>query len=107
MHDDFRERQHRPLLIVISGPSGVGKDSVLQNMKARDLPFHFVVTATTRLKRPNEVDGVDYFFISQDEFTKMIKQDELLEHAIVYGDHTSQREGCRDAHRRPGRQDHP
>ncbi|MEE8567778.1 MAG: guanylate kinase [Anaerolineales bacterium] len=87
MHDDLRERQHRPLLIVLSGPSGVGKDSVLQNMKARNLPFHFVVTATTRPKRPNEVDGVDYFFINQDRFTKMIEQDELLEHAIVYGDH--------------------
>ena len=87
MYDDFHERQHRPLLIVISGPSGVGKDSVLQNMKARNLPFHFVVTATTRPKRPDEVHGVDYFFIGQDEFTKMIEQDELLEHAIVYGDH--------------------
>jgi len=86
MHDDLRERQRRPLLIVISGPSGVGKDSVLQNMRARDLPFHFVVTATTRPKRPDEVDGIDYFFISQDEFVKMIEQDELLEHAIVYGD---------------------
>ena len=87
MYDDFHERQHRPLLIVISGPSGVGKDSVLQNMKARNLPFHFVVTATTRPKRPDEVHGVDYFFIGQDAFTKMIEQDELLEHAIVYGDH--------------------
>ena len=86
MLDDLHERQHRPLLIVISGPSGVGKDSVLQNMRARDLPFHFVVTATTRPKRPDEVDGIDYFFISQDEFVKMIEQDELLEHAIVYGD---------------------
>ena len=86
MLDDLHERQRRPLLIVISGPSGVGKDSVLQNMRARDLPFHFVVTATTRPKRPDEVDGIDYFFISQDEFVKMIEQDELLEHAIVYGD---------------------
>lgn len=80
------ERQLQPLLIVISGPSGVGKDSVVQRMKDRDLPFHFVVTATTRPKRPDEVHGVDYFFVSQEEFDEMIEQDELLEHALVYND---------------------
>ncbi|MBN1265805.1 MAG: guanylate kinase [Anaerolineales bacterium] len=76
-----------PLLIVLSGPSGVGKDTVLQNMKQRDLPFHFVVTATTRPKRSGEVNGVDYFFVSKDEFARMIEEDELLEYAIVYNDH--------------------
>ena len=79
--------QHEPLLIVISGPSGVGKDSVIKLMKERDLPFHFVVTATSRLPRENEENGVDYFFISSKEFTRMIAEDELLEHAIVYGDY--------------------
>jgi guanylate kinase len=87
MLETLLERQLQPLLIVISGPSGVGKDSVVQRMKERDLPFHFVVTATTRPKRSNEVDGVDYFFVSQDEFNRMIEQDELLEHALVYSDH--------------------
>ncbi len=81
------ERQRQPLLIVISGPSGVGKDSVMQLMKKRDLPFHFVVTATTRPKRSDETHGVDYFFVSQEEFDEMIEQDELLEHALVYGDY--------------------
>ena len=76
-----------PLLIVISGPSGVGKDSVIQRMKARGLPFHFVVTATTRPKRPGEVDGVDYFFLTSDEFARMIDEDELLEYAVVYNDY--------------------
>ena len=76
-----------PLLIVISGPSGVGKDSVLKRMKERDLPFHFVVTATTRPQRDSEQHGVDYFFMSTEEFTEMIDQGELLEHAIVYGQH--------------------
>ncbi|HDD55488.1 MAG TPA: guanylate kinase [Chloroflexi bacterium] len=76
-----------PLLIVISGPSGVGKDSVLEMMKARGLPFHFVITATTRAPRPDEVDGVDYFFLSQDEFAKMIDEGELLEYAVVYQDY--------------------
>ena len=75
-----------PLLIVISGPSGVGKDSVIKSMKERHLPFHFVVTTTSRLPRENEVNGVDYFFITPEEFTRMIEADELLEHAIVYGD---------------------
>jgi len=76
-----------PLLIVISGPSGVGKDTVLEEMKTRGLPFHFVITATTRSPRPDETDGVDYFFLSQDEFARMIDDGELLEYAVVYQDY--------------------
>jgi len=76
-----------PLLIVISGPSGVGKDTVIQRMKERELPFHFVVTATTRPPRPDETHGVDYFFLSHDDFAEMIEQGELLEYAIVYNDY--------------------
>lgn len=87
MQSDLVEEQRQPLLIVISGPSGVGKDSVLQRMKERDLPFHFVVTATTRPQRPGEVDGVDYYFATHDEFAEMIEQGELLEYAIVYNDY--------------------
>ncbi len=77
----------QPLLIVISGPSGAGKDSVVQRMKERGLPFHFVVTATTRPRRENEVHGKDYFFVSKEEFARMIENDELFEYAIVYGDY--------------------
>lgn len=76
-----------PLLIVISGPSGVGKDSVIERMKERDLPIHFVVTATTRPPRPGERNGVNYFFLSQDEFEKMIAENKLLEHALVYDEY--------------------
>ena len=76
-----------PLLIVISGPSAVGKDSVIKRMKTRNLPFRFVVTATTRPRRADEVHGEDYFFVSHEEFHQMIQNDELLEHAMVYGDH--------------------
>jgi guanylate kinase len=79
--------QPQPLLIVISGPSGVGKDTVIQRMKERKLPFHFVVTATTRPARSEEQHGVDYFFLSHDEFAEMIDKDELLEYAIVYNDY--------------------
>lgn len=76
-----------PLLVVISGPSGVGKDATVKRMSKLGYPFHFVVTATTRPRRPNEVNGVDYHFISEQEFTEMLEKDELLEHAIVYGQH--------------------
>jgi len=82
----FNPCTHEPMLIVISGPSGVGKDTVIEQMKRDGLPFHFVVTATTRSPRVNEVHGLDYFFLSKDEFAEMIEQDELLEYAIVYND---------------------
>jgi len=59
----------------------------LERMKERGYPIHFVVTATDRLPRPGEVHGVDYFFFTTEEFTRMIGQDELLEHAVVYGQH--------------------
>lgn len=79
--------RHYPLLVVISGPSGVGKDSVVQRLMTREFAFHFVITATSRPPRPDEVDGVDYFFVTEAEFETMIASHELLEHAIVYGQH--------------------
>lgn len=80
------QRKIEPLLIVISGPSGVGKDSVVNCMAERKLPFHFVITATTRPPREDEKHGEDYFFYSKDEFADMIDRNELLEYAIVYND---------------------
>lgn len=77
----------RPVLVVLSGPSGVGKDATLQAMQRRNTDFYFVVTATTRPIRHNEVDGVDYHFISMGEFAEMIDKGELLEYAVVYGDY--------------------
>lgn len=59
----------------------------MQRMQERGLPFHFVVTATTRPMRTSETHGKDYFFVSKEEFAHMIDQDELIEHAIVYGDY--------------------
>lgn len=76
-----------PLVIVLSGPSGVGKDSVIRRLKERDLPLHFVITATTRDPRPGERDGVDYFFVTKQRFQEMIDQEELLEHTLVYTDY--------------------
>jgi len=84
---EFNILNPRPLLIVISGPSGVGKDTVVQSMKERGMPFHFVVTANTRPKRDDEVHGVDYFFVSKEEFARMIEGDELIEYAVVYSDY--------------------
>lgn len=77
----------QPLLVVISGFSGVGKDTVIRRMKELGYPFYFVVTATTRPRRPNEVDGVDYYFLSEAEFLQKLERDEFLEHAVVYGQH--------------------
>jgi guanylate kinase len=87
MGETYSLPPREPLLIVLSGPSGVGKDTVLQDMKDRNLPFHFVVTANTREIRPGETHGVDYFFVTKDEFARMIEEDELLEYAVVYNDH--------------------
>jgi guanylate kinase len=87
MHHDLLSRQGQPLLIVISGPSGVGKDSVVQRMQERGMQMHFVVTANTRPIREGEIEGVDYFFVSRDEFAELIEKDELLEYAIVYNDY--------------------
>jgi guanylate kinase len=84
---EFNIYNPQPLLIVLSGPSGVGKDSVLHGLKERGLPIHFVVTTTTRPRRAEETHGVDYFFVTKDEFAHMIEQDELIEYAIVYSDY--------------------
>jgi guanylate kinase len=84
---DPYQRPTTPLLIVISGPSGVGKDSVLHGLKQQGLPFRFVPTMNTRPRRPNEVDGVDYYFVSTEQFISMLERGELLEHAVVYGDY--------------------
>ena len=84
--DPYHIESHS-LLVVISGPSGVGKDSVLNRMKELGLPFHFVVTMNSRPKRPAEIEGVDYHFVSVNQFVAMIEHGELLEHAVVYGDY--------------------
>jgi len=81
------DRSSRPLLIVLSGPSGVGKDAVLARMKKLGRPFHYVVTATTRPKRAGEKNGVDYHFLSRKEFQQMIDKHQFLEWANVYGNY--------------------
>ena len=86
--DNLYDCPDHPLLLILSGPSGVGKDTVARKLiERRPDSFYFVVTATTRPPRDNERHGVDYFFVSFDEFARMIEEGELLEHAIVYNDY--------------------
>ena len=75
-----------PLMVVISGPSGIGKDTIVRILEQRQNSFCFVVTATSRDPRPNEIEGVDYIFVSKERFTEMIDNNELIEYARVYND---------------------
>ncbi len=76
-----------PLLLVLSGPSGVGKDLLLSRLREAGRPYHFTVTATTRPMRGGEMDGVDYHFVTKEQFEAMIADDALLEWANVYGNY--------------------
>lgn len=73
------------MIVVLSGPSGVGKDAILERMAELNYPYHFVITATTRNPRPGEVDGVNHYFVDKARFQELIDADELIEHAEVYG----------------------
>tara|TARA_B100000676_G_scaffold306416_1_gene362610 strand:- start:1806 stop:2390 length:585 start_codon:yes stop_codon:yes gene_type:complete len=76
------------MVVVISGPSGVGKDVMIERMiESVRLGFHFTVSATTREARPGEVEGVNHYFVSVDAFVNLIASDDLLEWAMVYGNY--------------------
>jgi guanylate kinase len=68
--EEYKGRRIEPLFIVISGHSGAGKDSVIAALRQRDFPFHFVVTTTARKPRPQEREGVDYYFVSLKPFSR-------------------------------------
>ncbi len=74
-------------LFILSGPSGVGKDAAIKRMREQRFSLHFAVTATTRAIREGEVHGVDYLFITPEQFEQMLARDEFLEYANVYGKH--------------------
>lgn len=77
--------RRQPQVFVISGPSGVGKDSVLERLRERESDSHFAVTATTRDLRPGETHGIHYYFLTHQTFSEWMEADEFLEHAQVYG----------------------
>jgi guanylate kinase len=75
----------RPRVFIISGPSGVGKDAVIEQLRERFPDAFFAVTATTRERRPGEIDGVHYFFLTEEDFRERLAEGEFLESAAVYG----------------------
>lgn len=80
--------QEKGLLIVLSGPSGVGKGTVRKEIFSQsDTAFEYSISVTTRKPRDGEVDGVDYFFRSREEFEELIRNDKLLEYAEFVGNY--------------------
>lgn len=77
----------RGLLFVLSSPSGAGKTTIARNILNCDSEMLSSVSVTTRPKRPGEEEGKDYYFVDQETFNKMVEDDELLEHAKVFGNH--------------------
>jgi guanylate kinase len=76
---------HIPQVVVLAGPTAVGKGTVAQEIRRQHPEVHLSVSATTRRPRPGEVDGESYFFVTESEFRHMVSAGELLEHAIVHG----------------------
>ncbi|WP_339107234.1 guanylate kinase [Thioclava sp. GXIMD4216] len=75
----------RGILIILSSPSGAGKSTLARRLMSWDPTLSFSVSATTREPRPGEREGVEYFFKTHEEFDHMVAQDEMLEHARVFG----------------------
>ena len=80
-----RETNKRGLLIVISGPSGVGKDTLIKRLLELDRNLRYSVSCTTRAPRPGEVDGDDYSFVSRERFQQLVEEGAFLEHATYNG----------------------
>lgn len=78
---------NKGLLVVVSGPSGAGKGTVLHRYFALDPDAYFSVSATTRAPRPGEVDGVDYHFVSREAFEKLLAEGGVLEHTVYNGNY--------------------
>lgn len=77
--------KRRGLMLILSSPSGAGKTSIARELLKQDSNLKNSVSVTTRPKRPSEVNGKDYFFVTEDKFKAMRDNDELLEHAEVFG----------------------
>ena len=77
--------ERRGMMLVLSSPSGAGKTTLARRLLKRDADISMSISVTTRNRRPGEVDGVDYHFVTQAEFDERVRRDELLEHATVFG----------------------
>jgi guanylate kinase len=82
----FLSDAYRRFVVVVSGPSGAGKSSFVKTLLEEGPDFVYSVSATTRPRRPHEVEGVDYFFLSQEEFRRRVEAGAFVEHARVHGD---------------------
>jgi guanylate kinase len=72
------------LVFVLSGPSGVGKSTVIEQLKRESFPIHYCVTATTRPRRTGEIHGTHYYFLTDEEYDALLADDQFLEHAVVH-----------------------
>lgn len=79
------QAKRRGLLIILSSPSGAGKSTLAKRLMAWDPGLKFSISATTRAPRTGEVDGKDYYFLSEDDFRRQVTDGEMLEHAHVFG----------------------
>ena len=78
---------HNPFSIIISSPSGAGKSTLCDMIIKNDSNIKLSISATTRQKRPKEIDGQDYFFIDQNQYKTLIDDDQFLEHAKIFNNH--------------------
>ena len=76
---------NKGLVLVISGPSGVGKGTIINKLLGDDKNMHLSISCTTRAPRPGEQEGVNYFYKTEEEFAEMVKNNEFLEYASVFG----------------------
>ena len=83
----MKEKKKKGTLVVISGSSGSGKDSVIEGLIKKGLKFTWIITTTTRDKRKGESEGKPYYFTNTEKFEKMIENNELVEWAKVYGNY--------------------
>lgn len=83
----FSDLKQSPSIFLISGPSGVGKDTIIEELRSKFPNYFYAITATSRPKRDNETDGKHYLFLCEEQFQKLIDNNEMLEWANVYGNY--------------------
>jgi len=81
------KRDFKRFCVIISGPTGTGKTTICKKLVEKIDEFFYSISCTTRKKRENEIDGKDYYFITKEEFEKMIKEDKFLEYAKIYNEY--------------------